>query len=281
MSKARLIDLGEFGSPGLQGTRRVQVWEPAASTAAAAGPLPVVVFHDGQNLFRTEDSFLGVTWGVPHTMDTLAREGQPALAVGIWNGGRRRLADYSPPRSLGGSGRGEAHLDLIEHHILPAVRSRWAVRCDPAGVALVGSSLGGLSSLWGALSRPTAFGRCGAFSPSLGFGGRGLYDLVLQADLAGDTRFYLDAGTREVSRRRRRAWTRRSPSQHFFDLVLHLAGLLQRRGLARGVHWAVVKDIGGRHTEADWARRLPGALRFLLGGPPPPKTVRARPKRRR
>ena len=43
-----------------------------------------------------------------------------------------------------------------------------------------------------------------------------------------------------------------------------MAALLRAKGYGpRDLRFVV--DAGGRHNEAAWARRLPGALRFLLG----------------
>jgi hypothetical protein len=42
--------------------------------------------------------------------------------------------------------------------------------------------------------------------------------------------------------------------------MLTRRGWRRKNGLLR-----YVEDARGRHSEADWARRLPGALEFLLG----------------
>lgn len=55
-------------------------------------------------------------------------------------------------------------------------------------------------------------------------------------------RLYLDNGTHEPSAQR-------------------LADLLRDKGYA---DFKYVVEEGGRDTEADWARRLPAALQFLL-----------------
>jgi enterochelin esterase-like enzyme len=41
--------------------------------------------------------------------------------------------------------------------------------------------------------------------------------------------------------------------------------LFDAAGLVPGRDYAYREVAGGEHNEAAWARRLPGALRFLLG----------------
>ncbi len=49
--------------------------------------------------------------------------------------------------------------------------------------------------------------------------------------------------------------------------VLHAAYfVLLQRGYRDGVDVVYVEDADGWHNETTWARRLPGALRFLLAG---------------
>jgi hypothetical protein len=62
-------------------------------------------------------------------------------------------------------------------------------------------------------------------------------------------RIYLDIGARE----------RMSP------LVHEARKLLIEKGYRLGKDLLFVEDEGGGHDEASWARRLPRALRFLLG----------------
>ena len=69
---------------------------------------------------------------------------------------------------------------------------------------------------------------------------------VLRRKLSPGGKLYIDNGTRESS-------------------AQPLALLAQEKGLRRGVDLLYVQGRGERHTETAWARRLPAALRFLLG----------------
>ena len=63
---------------------------------------PILYLNDGQNLFEAAISFTGVEWQVDETSDRLIREGviPPMIIVGIDNGGKDRLREYMPYRSM-------------------------------------------------------------------------------------------------------------------------------------------------------------------------------------
>jgi hypothetical protein len=87
-------------------------------------------------------------------------------------------------------------------------------------------------------------------SAALWYGQGRIFDIVSAAAPAG--RVYLDVGTYEGAGTLRNA--------------RRMARMLTRRGWSRknGL-LRYVEEARGRHSEADWARRLPGALESLLG----------------
>ncbi len=62
--------------------------------------------------------------------------------VGIDHGGSERLTELSPFPGDGSDGEARRLPRLITSEIVPAVRERFAVRRDPAGTAIGGSSMG-------------------------------------------------------------------------------------------------------------------------------------------
>ena len=111
--------------------------------------------------------------------------------------------------------------------------------------------MGALISLYALLRHPEVFGGALAMSPSLWFGGGALMKMAQERPLEQGARVYLDLGEREMG-----------PFGLF--LVKGLGDALAARGPDRG-QVCVRVDPKGRHNEADWRRRLPRALRFLLG----------------
>jgi len=203
---------------------------------------PVVYFQDGQNVFDAATSYAGVEWGADETLQALSGEGVEAIAVAVPNAGERRLNEYTPPENPWWLGTGDRYVDFLIDTVKPQIDRAFRTHPDRLHTAIVGSSLGALISLYAWARRPEVFGLCGALSPALWVGRGLIYDIVARAPHRPG-RVYVDNGTLEASAHR-------------------LVEALNERGYREDLK--VVVDEGGRHTEADWARRLPDALRFLL-----------------
>jgi predicted alpha/beta superfamily hydrolase len=206
--------------------------------------------HDGQNLFDRATSFAG-EWGVDETLEAASGEGLEAIVVGIPNMGRERCDEYSPwvdPRA--GGGRGDRYLRFLTETVKPLIDRDFRTRPERDETAIVGSSMGGLISLYGFFRHPLTFGSAGVMSPALWFAGSAVFAYLARVPFIPG-RIYLDVGGREGSGE--------------LGDVRRLYRLLRRKGYGRS-ELRLVVERGGQHREAAWARRLPGELRFLLGG---------------
>lgn len=239
----------EVYSPELDNRRDIVVYRPA-SYAKGTSRYPVIYMHDGQNLFDPETAFAG-EWGVDRAMAHAPRKARRALIVGIPNRGVERLDEYSPfVDAARGGGRGDAYLDFIISTVKPLIDERYRTLSEREGTGIVGSSLGGLLSLYAFFRQPTQFGFAGALSPALWFGQEAIFDWVKSAPFV-QGRIYLDVGTREGPRTLAHARAMRD--------------LLVEKGYRRGSTLKWVEDAGGMHNEAAWGRRFKKALPFLLG----------------
>jgi predicted alpha/beta superfamily hydrolase len=217
---------------------------------------PVIYFHDGQNMFDSHTSYVG-EWEADETLERLAGEGIEAIAVAIPNAGDERLDEYSPwsgrtgYRERRSAGTGDAYLEWVVDSVKPLVDRSFPTRLDRAGTGMMGSSLGGLISLYAAVKYPDLFGFIGAMSPSVRWHNSKIAELY-EAWPASRIRprIYMDMGGRE--------W------KGAFSEVRELRDILVDRGWMAGVDLSHVEDRYGRHHEDSWARRLPDALRFLL-----------------
>jgi predicted alpha/beta superfamily hydrolase len=217
---------------------------------------PVLYMQDGQNLFDAYTSYAG-EWGVDSILNDLAREGIEAIAVGIPNAGESRVAEYSP--YLNGHfrpARGDAYIHFIMDTLKPMIDNDFRTLRDARHTGIVGSSMGGMISLYGYLAYPWTFGLCAAMSPSLWIARSAVLDHVRHMGLR-EGRVYLDVGTREVPNRKYSSATT--------DSVTTLAEYFEQAGYQDGKTLKYVRERGGEHNEAAWSRRLPDALRFLLG----------------
>ena len=236
---------------GFGGRRDITVWLPPAYSRAERR-YPVIYMHDGQNLFDPRLSY-AEPWRVDVAMERAAQRSIEAIVVGIPNMGTDRIAEYSPfvDANVGGGG-GDRYLDWIIGTVKPLVDGAFRTRPDRAHTGMVGSSMGGLITLYAYLRDPSIFGFVGVLSPSLWFAGRGIFS-TLQSSVHVPGRIYLDIGRREGT--------------VGLEDARRMRDALVAKGYALGSELRWVEDPKGRHNEVDWGRRFGEALPFLLQVP--------------
>lgn len=242
-----------LAAPQLGGERHILVYLPPSLSAGGGDTsrrYPVLYFHDGQNVFDEHTSFVG-EWRADEALETLAREGTEAIAVAVPNGGETRMDEYNPWRDSArrSGGRGDAYLGWLVGHVKPLVDESFPTASAREATGVVGSSMGGLISLYALTAYPHVFGLGGILSPSLGWSRGRMLELV-EAGKLPRGRVYLDGGGRE--------WRGMLPG------IRKLRRLLVAQGWVEGRDLRYVEERYGTHNEAAWARRLPDALRFLL-----------------
>jgi predicted alpha/beta superfamily hydrolase len=244
--------LSGFYSPELDNCRDVIVYLPP-SYGTGERRYPVLYMHDGQNLFDEVTSF-AEEWAVDNTMDALSEVGLEAVVVGVFNAGADRLDEYSPFEDAEGrGGRGSRYLDFLLHTLKPRIDRDFRTLQGPSHTLVVGSSMGGLISLYAAFRRPDVFGRAGVMSPSLWFAGRAVLPFVEAAQRSPE-RLYLDVGTEE--------------GEETLTDARRLRRVLTGKGYRPGRDLTYVEQPGAGHTESAWRERLWHAVEFLLRDTP-------------
>jgi len=234
--------------PGLQRPRTLRLYLPPGYARDSARRYPVVWFHDGQNLFDEASAYAG-EWGVDETLDALAREaGFEAIAVGIDNGGERRIREltawWHPEFGFGDNDR---YLSDLVDVIKPFVDANWRTRPGREDTAIVGSSLGGLASHYAIHRRPDVFSKAGVFSPSYWIAPE-VYVHTRNVALPDDARVYLTMGGQE--------------GIEAVDNVQRMQALMQERRYGERVRLSLVPEF--EHNEEAWRAEMPRALRFLF-----------------
>ncbi|GAA3762011.1 alpha/beta hydrolase [Terriglobus aquaticus] len=282
----RYFRLQNWISDVLPAPRDLFLWLPEAYLQQPERQFPILLLHDGQNLFDGELSYIkGQTWQCGDTADDVFARGlaEPTVLVGIANTGSHRMAEYTPtPDTRLGGGKGPRYARLLTEELLPALRRDLRLLPGPSNTGLAGSSLGGLISLAIGLREPEVFGKLGVLSPSVWWDGRTILDDVRSLPGHLPLRIWLDMGTAEGQIHVRDT-----------DLLCHL---LQRKGwhldarstppLPSGLRRAASvferprppvspdadlhyeRVAGAFHNEAAWAARFGQVLQFLF--PPRP-----------
>lgn len=217
---------------------------------------PVVYMHDGQNLFDEATSYTG-EWQVDETAQALSKEGLEFIVIGIPNAGVDRLAEYSPhPHPEYGGGNAENYLSFIVNTVKPLVDKSFRAKPEPVNTAIMGSSLGGLIGLYALFRNPDVFGRAGVMSPAFWITEGTIFSFVENSDFV-DAKIYMDVGGIESQESAALA-------KLYVEEADKMAALLRAKGYTDEQLLYNI-DRPAIHHEKEWARRLPDALRFLLG----------------
>jgi predicted alpha/beta superfamily hydrolase len=253
--------------------RRVDVWLPPSYAADPTRRFPVLYMHDGQNLFDPSLSYIGVDWGVDEAITRLAAEGRlrEAIVVGIWNT-PKRFPEYMPAKAVTESGLpdgwtdmdwirrqeivSDGYLRFIVEELKPFIDANYRTLPDREDTSTMGSSMGGLISLYALTEYPEVFGGAACVSIHWPLGDGLMVDYIARKlPPAGSHRIYYDFGTTTID-------AAYEPYQRRVDALMRAAGYRE------GVDWMTVKDEGAEHSERAWRARVGVPLVFLLGPPP-------------
>ena len=191
--KPYLMRWHNFKSPQGLPARTVRAYVPAGN-----GPFDVLYAHDGQNLFGT-----GGEYGSWKVEENMASAEASFIVVGIDNIAEDRLSEYAfTDENLTAVGQGDIkakgadYAKFVHETVRPFIESQFNVT-NKAG--LMGSSMGGLISLYIAHLYPTSYDAVLALSPTTAWGrfsrndGKTMEDMYAEAGHRGFT-LYLDSG---------------------------------------------------------------------------------------
>lgn len=184
--QGRFVDLGALQSKYIAPTK-VIVWLPPGYDAAKQ-QYSVVYMHDGQNLFNPKRSNFNKVWAADRSALRLVAAGKtkPFIIVGIDQPGEDRARQYFPrvmtdllspavAKKLESQGNSkpiisDEYLKFIIDELKPKIDREYHTRRDRKHTAIVGSSMGGLISLYAITKYPKVFGMAGAVSTHLPLG---------------------------------------------------------------------------------------------------------------
>jgi predicted alpha/beta superfamily hydrolase len=211
-------------------------------------------------------------------MELLSQERIEAIVVGIPNTGVRRIDEYSPfvDQRLHKGGRGDRYVAFVANTVKPLIDRDFRTLPEREHTGILGSSMGGLISLYAYFCRPEIFGFAGVMSPSLWFAQEAIFPYVQQAPFKPG-RVYLDAGTHEGSDTRAAHSGPHKYTSRYLTAVRRMRDRLDRKGYRLAQDLCYHEEEEAIHNEAAWAGRLPNALRFLLTGYYGPAPERAGP----
>lgn len=267
--------------------RKVYVWTPRGYDRSRAR-YDVLYVEDGQNLFLPGDAYGGRTWGLAEALQALTDAGEirPAIIVGIWNTARRGQ-EYAPAggqssagldllaKDWGGPVASDRYVRFLAEELKPFIDARYRTGSGLGRAFLMGSSMGGLISLYAQIQRPDLFGAAACLSthwpirnpalmgdpptPETAAAAGGFLDWV-ERNLPppGAGRFYFDHGDQGLDR-------------FYAPFQARMDEILKQRGYVRGRDVESLVFPGATHNEDAWRARIDRPLRFLLGRAETPK----------
>ena len=279
VSSGNLYEYKNFPTEFIQ-PRNVYVWVPADYSSKKK--YDVVYMHDGQMLFDSETTWNHQEWKVDETVASLINEGmiRECIVVGVWNIAENRFYDYFPQKTLNYIPKAELrdfdkeldvskmdadnYLKFLVKELKPYIDKNFSTYREHEHTFLMGSSMGGLISLYGLCEYPDVFGGAACLS---------MHTLMVTSELndgrstevaapafckyleenlpeANRSKIYIDFGNKTLD-------AYYSPYQQKIDEVLRIKGW-------RVPYWTTNYYAGMAHTETDWAKRLFIPFMFLL-----------------
>lgn len=262
--------------------RNVDVWLPPGYDPGKK--YAVLYMNDGQMLWDSSTTWNKQEWCVDETAGRLIMEKKvrPFIVVGIWNGGKLRHCEYMPQKAFERLSRAEQdsmyeearntgypvfngkvlsdnYLRFIVEELKPFIDSVFPTHKGRSSTFIMGSSMGGLISLYALCEYPEVFGGAGCLSthwPGIFRSENNPIPGALLAYLAEKLpspkghRIYFDYGDKTLD-------ALYKPFQLRADAVMKARGYGAK-------NWMSAEFKGDDHSERSWSKRLSVPLEFLL-----------------
>lgn len=254
--------------------RDVVVWLPQGYQPGDSAD--VLYMHDGNMLFDATTTWNHQEWRVDEVTDSLIQLGRirPCIVVGIYNTSDR-LTEYFPVKTWQHVSEADRkkvklekltadnYLKFIVEELKPFIDEKYKPLTTREHTFMMGSSMGGLISLYALCEYPQVFGGVACLSSHLSMAhlpagvdgdpwATGFRDYVnVQLPAAGSSLVYMDLGTRDFDKDY-------GQYQTLLDSVFTAKGWDEAHYMSRVYQ-------GHGHNETCWAQRLDQPLLFLMG----------------
>ncbi len=250
--------------------RDIEIWLPPSYVTSPSKHYPVLYMHDGQNIFDPAQSrYSGWDWGVDEALTVLIAEGAvpEVIVVGVHSVDTTRNQDYFPenaaidysnvlekefenfnPKELNANN----YLRFLINELKPRIDANYRTLPDRENTSIMGSSMGGLISLYAITERPEIFGAAGMVSTHFPLANGVLVDYFADKLPNPSThRLYFDYGTETLD-------------HNYEGFQDRMDDAIKTAGFEAKVNWTTRKFEGHDHSERAWRNRVHIPLQFLL-----------------
>jgi len=275
--------LYRYELPFCDTTRTVDVYIP--SDYNVQQKVKTLYMHDGQMLFDSTQTWNKQEWGVDELFGKQLKGLQypPFIVVGIYNDPPNRYAEFFPQKVAdympdsyrnqllsklwNGQLRADAYLNWIEDTLVPFIEHACVnVSTKTKDRMVLGSSMGGLISLYALCEKPKLFGAAACLSihtPMINFGmfEEGMveamvipFNIYLEQELKADKKhkLYIDRGTETLD----------AYYAPYHDRLLNTLARIGYNTQSPRFLEAIIQ--GAAHDEKSWAKRLDVPILFML-----------------
>jgi len=255
--------------------RNVDVWLPEDYNSAKK--YNVVYMHDGQMLFDSTLTWNKKEWKVDEVFSQLIKDKkiENCIIVGVWNNGAERISEYFPNKIFnqldektktklsekycnGKQANGDNYLKFIVSELKPYIDKNFSTYADKDHTYMIGSSMGGLISIYAISEYPDIFGGVACLSTAWLSQIEPNYEIptatfeYLKHNLASPMghKIYMDYGTGESDKTF-------EMTQSFVDMIA------KGKGFTENNYMSKVYDKA-EHNEVAWSQRLHVPVEFLL-----------------
>lgn len=275
VSSGKLIEY-PFSSK-IIGSRNIEIWLP--DNYNTQQKYDVVYMHDGQALFDASQNWNKKAWNADSVAMNLMGNNKTKnfIIVGIDNDPENRYYDYFPQKALdfiptndslllsckNKNFKSDDYLKFIVTELKPFIDSSYSTNKGPNSTFIMGSSMGGLISLYALCEYPEIFGGAACLSthtPMILIVNKEesiiwakAFRTYLDKNLPlSNTRYiYMDYGNKTLD-------SYYEPYQKEIDKIM-----MSKKW--KKPYWETLFFDGGSHDENAWQERLKIPLIFLLG----------------
>ncbi len=281
VSSGKLVQYLNFNSKNIE-NRNVRVWLP--DNYNPQKKYQVLYANDGQMLWDSTITWNKQEWKLDEVLGKLIKDKKvkPTIVVAIDNAGKNRHSEYFPQKPFESLSKkiqdslyllnrsqdqalfaskvySDKYLKFLVEELKPFIDKNYSTYTDSKHTFIMGSSMGGLISMYAVTEYPQVFGGAICMSthwPGVFSAEHNPVPLAFQNYLnknlpnSGKNKYYFDFGTETLD-------SMYEPLQKEVDKIFKAKKY--RKNL-----WQTLKFQGEDHSEKSWAKRLAIPLRFVL-----------------